>query len=149
MDVEQERIAAILERTRAVLNAEEHATLTGIVDTVALIQAELQAKDASLERLRRMIFGASTESTRNVLGETARRARQPADPRAGGSGATADRKPPGHGRNAAAAYTGAEQMTREHPRSARRGGLSRLHERETVSAERAGEAWCASPAWHR
>ena len=112
IEVEQERLAAILERTRAVLNDEEHATLTGIVDTVALMQAELQCKDASLERLRRMIFGASTESTRNVLSE------KPGEPTAAGSTEEPPRsrpKPPGHGRNAAAAYTGAEQITVAHP----------------------------------
>jgi hypothetical protein len=69
IDVEQKRIAAILERTRTVLSVEEHATLSSLVDTVAWVQAELQTKDASLERLRKMIFGASSESTRNVLGE--------------------------------------------------------------------------------
>ena len=112
MDVEQKRIAAILERTRAVLDAEEHATLTGIVDTVALMQAELQCKDASLERLRRMIFGAITESSHNVLGEnrdeppTANSTNEAPTPRA---------KRPGHGRKAAAAYTGAEQVTVAHP----------------------------------
>ncbi|MGB8422720.1 IS66 family transposase, partial [Paraburkholderia sp.] len=112
MDVEQQRVAAILERTRAVLSDEEHATLSNIVDTVALMQAELQGKDASLERLRRMIFGATTESTRNVLGE--RRSEPPA------AGSTEDPpvtrpKLPGHGRNAAAAYTGAEQVAVAHP----------------------------------
>ena len=112
MEVEQQRLAAILERTRAVLNDEEHATLTGIVDTVALMQAELQCKDASLERLRRMIFGATTESTRNVLGE--KRAAPPAA--AATDEVPAPRpKAPGHGRNAAAAYTGAEQVTVAHP----------------------------------
>jgi transposase len=112
MDVEQKRIADILERTRAVLNDEEHATLTSLVDTVAWVQAELQAKDASLERLRHMIFGATTESTRNVLGEMR------GDPPAVGSTEEppAPRpKPPGHGRNAAAAYTGASQVTVAHP----------------------------------
>jgi transposase len=112
MDVEQKRIADILERTRAVLNDEEHATLSSLVDTVAWVQAELQAKDASLERLRHMIFGATTESTRNVLGEMR------GDPPAAGSTEEppAPRpKPPGHGRNAAAAYTGAEQVTVAHP----------------------------------
>jgi transposase len=112
MDVEQQRIAAILERTRAVLSDEEHATLSSIVDTVALVQAELQGKDASLERLRRMIFGTTTESTRNVLGE------KRGEPAAEGSTQEppAPRpKPPGHGRNAAAAYTGASQVTVTHP----------------------------------
>jgi transposase len=112
IDVRQEEIAAILERTRAVLSDAEHATLSSIVDTVALVQAELQGKDASLERLRRMIFGATTESTRNVLGE------KRGEPAAEGSTEEppAPRpKPPGHGRNAAAAYTGAEQVTVAHP----------------------------------
>jgi transposase len=117
IDVEQKRIAAILERTRTVLSDEEHATLSSIVDTVALVQAELQGKDASLERLRRMIFGATTESTRNVLGE--KRGELPAA--ASTDEARAARpKPPGHGRNAAAAYTGAEQVAVSHP--ALRGG---------------------------
>jgi transposase len=112
MDVEQQRIAAILERTRAVLSDEEHATLSSIVDTVALVQAELQGKDASLERLRRMIFGATTESTRNIL--DGKRGEPPA------AGSTEEPpaprpKAPGHGRNAAAAYTGAEQVTVAHP----------------------------------
>ena len=136
MDVEQKRIAAILERTRAVLDVEEHATLTGIVDTVALMQAELQCKDTSLERLRRMIFGAITESTHNVLREnrdeppTANSTNEAPIPRA---------KRPGHGRNAAAAYTGAEQVTVAHPKlHGGQAGLSGLHEREAVCP---GGAW--------
>jgi len=114
IDVRQEQIAAILERTRAVLSDAEHATLSSIVDTVAWVQAELQTKDASLERLRQMIFGASTESTRNVLGKQTREqeraastaSTQPAPPRP---------KAPGHGRNGAAAYTGADQVRVAHP----------------------------------
>ena len=112
IEVKEQRLAAILERTRAVLNAEEHATLSGLVDTVARVQAELQCKDASLERLRQMIFGATTESSRNVLGETR-----------GESTAvhSTDETPvaratsPGHGRNPAAAYSGAARVTVAHP----------------------------------
>ena len=113
LDVSVEEISAIVERTQTgALNAEEHAKLKAAVDTFALIAAQLQTKDASLERLRRMIFGATTESTRNVLGE------KRGEPTAEGS---TDEAPaprptlPGHGRNAAAAYTGAEQITVAHP----------------------------------
>lgn len=112
IEVEPHRIASILERTRAVLSEEEHATLTGIVDTVALMQAELQCKDASLERLRRMIFGATTESTRNVLGE---HRDEPSSPGSTEEPTASRAKPPGHGRNAAAAYSGAERVTVVHP----------------------------------
>ena len=73
-----EEIAAILERTRAVLERRRSRDAQAAsIDTLALITAQLQAKDASIERLRRMIFGATTESTRNVLGEEARPSRRP------------------------------------------------------------------------
>ena len=105
--VSREEMAAILERTRAVLTPEEHAKLTGAIDTLAQVTAQLQTKDASIERLRRMLFGASTESSRNVLGEDAH-GRDPSD-------TTEKEKAPGHGRNAAAAYTGARRVSVPHP----------------------------------
>jgi transposase len=108
--VSREEMAAILERTRAVLSPEEHAKLTGAIDTLAQVTAQLQAKDASIERLRRMLFGATTETTGNVLGEAAQAstASEPAQ-------TTPKEKAPGHGRNAAAAYTGAQRVSVPHP----------------------------------
>ena len=117
-------ITAIVERTRAVLSTEEHAALRAAVDTLALVQAELQTKNASLARLRKMIFGARTEKTRAVLGENAGEDRHAPDTEAAGSDATpllppdpSSPKPkaPGHGRNAVSAYTGAAQVTVAHP----------------------------------
>lgn len=110
--VSREEMAAILERTRAVLSPEEHAKLTGAIDTLAQVTAQLQAKDASIERLRRMLFGASTESTRNVLGENTRGQ----DPSQSSNNAAEKEKAPGHGRNAAAAYTGAQRVSVLHPK---------------------------------
>src|ERR1019366_1740442 len=106
------------------LSAEEHATLTGAIDTLALVTAQLQTKNASLERLRRILFGASTETTRNVLGEdTDEKGGVPGTAAAGADAAstpTQDNaaprpKAPGHGRNGAAAYTGATQVRVAHP----------------------------------
>ncbi len=108
--VSREEMAAILERTRAVLSPEEHAKLTGAIDTLAQVTAQLQAKDASIERLRRMLFGASTETSRNVLGEETQ-----ARDRSHASNTTAKEKAPGHGRHAAAAYTGAQRVSVPHP----------------------------------
>jgi transposase len=113
IEVSVEEISAIVERTQTgALSAEDHAKLKAAIDTFALVTAQLQTKDASIERLRHMIFGATTESTRNVLGETH------SEPPAAGSTeepAVLRPKPPGHGRNAAAAYTGAHQVTVVHP----------------------------------
>jgi transposase len=108
--VSREEMAAILERTRAVLSPEEHAKLTGAIDTLAQVTAQLQAKDASIERLRRMLFGVTTETTRNVLGEETQ-ASTPSEP----AQTTPKEKAPGHGRNAAAAYTGAQRVSVPHP----------------------------------
>jgi transposase len=113
IDVSVAEISAIVERTQTgALSVEDHAKLKAAIDTLALVTAQLQSKDASIDRLRHMIFGATTESTRNVLGE--RRVEPPA------AGSTDEPpaprpKPPGHGRNAAAAYTGAEQVSVAHP----------------------------------
>jgi transposase len=119
--VSRQELAGILERTRSVLSAEEHATLSGAIDTLALLTAQLQAKGASIERLRRMLFGERTETTRNVLGAAA-----PDPGAAGGSEVENSEAPatpmppprkskaPGHGRNGAAAYTGAQQLSVAH-----------------------------------
>lgn len=108
--VSREELATILERTRAVLSPEEHAKLTGAIDTLAQVTAQLQAKDASIERLRRMLFGASTETSRNVLGEETQTREPPKT-----ENTTPKEKAPGHGRNAAAAYIGAQRVSVPHP----------------------------------
>jgi transposase len=113
IEVSVEEISAIVERTQTgALSAEDHAKLKAAVDTFALVMAQLQTKDASIERLRHMIFGATTESTRNVLEQ--RHGEPPAADSTDESPVLRP-KPPGHGRHAAAAYTGASQVTVAHP----------------------------------
>lgn len=113
-------LTAILERCKVgPLSEEDHATLKAAVDTLAFLTQELEAKGTTIERLRKLIFGASTEKTSQVLGET------PASEGAGASGedkpdggqsGAAGEKPkrPGHGRNAAAAYRGATKVKVPH-----------------------------------
>lgn len=112
LELSVEEISAIVERTQTgALSAADHAKLKAAIDTLAQVTAQLQTKHASIERLRHLIFGATTESTRNVLGE--KRGEPAAAP--GTDEAHAPReKRPGHGRNAAAAYRGAEQVTVRH-----------------------------------
>ena len=124
LDVRMEEMAAVLARTRALMSAEDHALFTHVVDTLAWVQAELQTKNASIDRLRKMIFGASSEKTRDVLGNgTEDTGATPSTEVAGAEAASpptqdpaAPRpKAPGHGRNGAAAYTGATQVSVAHP----------------------------------
>jgi transposase len=116
-----EELTAILERAKSgPLSEEEHATLKAAVDTLAFLTRELEANGTTIERLRRLIFGASTEKTREVLGDEGggEGAGAPgAQPGGGGeSGAAGSEKPkrPGHGRNGAAAYRGAVKVKVTH-----------------------------------
>lgn len=106
-----EELTAIIQRAEVgPISAAESAKLKALVETFALLTAELQSKQTSVERLQRMLFGASTEKTQTVLGETPLSAAEISLP----DPARTDDKAEGHGRNAAAAYTGASKVQIEH-----------------------------------
>jgi transposase len=120
LEIKVEELAAIVERTKVALSVDDHAKLKAAVDTLAFLTAELQAKGTSLDRLRRLLFGAPTETTRTIVGADAAPAPPDAPPPADRetSEATppaAGAKRPGHGRIPAAAYTGATRVTIAHP----------------------------------
>ncbi len=109
-DVDLGELTAIIDRAQ--LRAEEREKLVGAVETLALLTRELEAKGASIDRLRQLLFGASTEKTDKVfpdppVGESADSPGAPTD------SDTRDqprRKRPGHGRNGAASYPGARKV---------------------------------------
>jgi transposase len=101
-----EGLTKILDRAAPALQTEDLATLRAAVDTLAFLTQEIESKGASIQRLRHLMFGPKTETTRTVLGEGVERAG-----REGRSGGT---KHKGHGRNGAAAYRGAERVRVAH-----------------------------------
>jgi transposase len=127
-----EELQGIVDRAKAgPLSEADHAALVQALQTLAFLTQELQAKGASLERLRRMLFGARTEKTSQVLGGDAVPApggapggeAEAAAPAPAGGGDTSGTpngaaapgaKRPGHGRNGAAAYTGAKKISVQH-----------------------------------
>ena len=133
MVIPVQEIEAIVEHsgTRP-LTETEQATLKAAVDTLARLTAELETKETTLARLRRILFGAPTERTANVLGEGEKDETPPADtptrPSAEGGdeqaagqasadttspepgGAEPRKKRPGHGRNGAANYPRAQHL---------------------------------------
>lgn len=102
------------------ISPEEQRKLRAAMETLGWLQGEISRKDASLGRLRKLLFGTpSTEKTSRVLGES------PKQPQEEGEGkseeppgsATTDPNPPpakGHGRNGAQAYVGAHRVPVEH-----------------------------------
>jgi len=108
-------LESILERVKSALSPEDHATLSAAIDTLAYLTRELEAKGASIRRLRRLLFGAPTEKTSQVVGKGSGREAGAAE-NAGKEGSDAEvtgkkkAKRKGHGRNAASAYHGAERV---------------------------------------
>jgi len=117
MELKHEELVAIVDRAEPVVGTEDAAKLRAVVETLGRVTAELERKGTSIARLRSLLFGARTERTRDVLGDSGR----PSD-----DGQTAAKdKPPskpgaapkprkGHGRNGAADYVGATHVTVAH-----------------------------------
>lgn len=116
-------LESILDRVRAALSPEDHEKLTLAVGTLAFLTRELENRGTSIQRLRRMLFGASTETTRRVLGElptaVGGEAREVISAGTAGESPAGEKKGskeprPGHGRNGAEAYWGAAKVKVDH-----------------------------------
>jgi hypothetical protein len=102
-EIEATELVAILERARVgPLGEEDFGKLKAAVDTLVYLSEQLGTKGVSVERLRRILFGSSTEKTSRVLGEPRRKD--------GGGAGAGNGKRKGHGRNGAAAYRGADRV---------------------------------------
>jgi transposase len=110
-EVDPRQLAAALERAKGALSPEDWELFKQTADTLAFLTQELERKGTSIQRLRHMLFGATTEKTGRVTGEAARQERKAARDAA----RNAEGKPKGHGRNGAAAYTGADRVKVPHP----------------------------------
>ena len=122
IELDLDELERVIERARQTpLTDAEFALLTAAIHTLASVAQLVEAKNATIARLRQLLFGAATEKTREVLdraGGTAPGADSPAGP---------DREdhperhhheptPGGHGRHGAETYVGAEHVAVPHPR---------------------------------
>jgi transposase len=118
LELKLEDLQGLVARAKSSLSENDHATLAALVDTLAFLTQELAAKGASLERLRRFLFGGqSTEKTSKIFGKEPPAAGTPgeASTDAKATGSAGERPPrPGHGRNGAAAYSGATKVKVPH-----------------------------------
>jgi transposase len=116
-----EELVAILEQARVgAISTDQYTKLKAVIQTFALLKEELQSKKTSIQRLKRMLFGPSTEKTREVLGEASTDREVAAAGHIGEDGSAqqedrSDTGVKGHGRNGAAAYIGAEKVKIPHP----------------------------------
>jgi transposase len=123
VDVNLEDLEALLERAKAApLSEEDYAKLKGVIETLGFLTNLLEDRKTTIQKLRQILFGASTEKTRNVLNTDAQPAatgpgsehsegnRTPPDGPGGAHVPNSDEKPKGHGRNGASSYTGATKI---------------------------------------
>jgi len=119
-DLDLSELTAILDRAGAggALSTEERDQLKAALDTLAFLTNEIGAKGMTIERLRRMLFGASTEKTDKVFpdpppGEGLAGSQAGAGDNTDAAGPERPRRP-GHGRNGAASYPGATTVCLKH-----------------------------------
>jgi hypothetical protein len=119
LDVDQRELEAILEHSKkGPLNQDEYDMLHAAMETLIFLTRELEKKHVSIQRLKQMLFGASTESTRKVIKKILDEMEQKNTPGEDDKKSNSDSKPSpkakGHGRNGADAYTGAETVFVKH-----------------------------------
>jgi hypothetical protein len=125
MDVDDKRLQAVVDRAKESLDPEDAEYIERLFESYEYVTGLIGEKNMSIGRLKKMLFGAKTEKTNKVVGNTAET--QAVDSGEGDAGETpsdeadADNnrkgKPPpqGHGRNPAEAYRGAERIEVPHP----------------------------------
>jgi transposase len=113
-------LEARLERARqAPLTPEDYLQFKAALETLAYLTHLLEDRDITLQRLRQILFSARSEKTRQVLPvqpqavsvQTTGGGQEPGRPEP----AAGQKKPPGHGRQGARAYSGATRIKVGHP----------------------------------
>ena len=124
VDMNQEELDALLERARTgPLSEEDCAKLKGVIETLSYLTDLLEDRKTTIQKLRQILFGASTEKTSNLVKTgtqqasetgTAEGGRTPSPGLGGEQGPKSGDKPKGHGRNGALSYIGATKIKISH-----------------------------------
>ena len=112
LDVTSEELEALLEGVRAPLGEAGYRKLQAAIHTLSYVTELLKTREATLEKLRRLLCHSSTEKTEKVLKRAGIETEDKKHTTPGEQ--TPKRKAPGHGRNSAAAYRGARKVEVPH-----------------------------------
>jgi len=112
LDVTSEELEALLEGVRAPLGEVSYQKLRAAIHTLSYVTELLETREATLEKLRRLLCHSSTEKTGKVLKQAGIETDGKEHTLPGEH--TPKRKAPGHGRNSAAAYRGARKVEVPH-----------------------------------
>lgn len=114
IDLDLEQVDALLKRVETgSLQDGDYAIIKAMAETIQLLSQCVDEKAASIRRLLRMLFGASTEKQKNLNKdkETSSESKEPCEDKTDKNDKP---KPKGHGRTPADKYTGAEKVNVAH-----------------------------------
>ena len=114
VELDRGELKTILEHAKAALNEDEYAKLETAIETFIFLTYELEKKRVSIQRLKEMIFGVTTETTRKVIEKILDDAQKKSTSDGDAVETEAPQKAKGHGRNGAADYSGAETVQVAH-----------------------------------
>jgi transposase len=121
LELNMQELERLLERAKkGPLSEPDYQTLKAAVETLGYLTQLLEDRKTTIDRLRQILFGASTEKTRNVLKgdevtqSTTAESGENAAPLADPDGEKSGKKTKGHGRNGAEAYHGATKIEVKH-----------------------------------
>jgi len=123
MEVDFKQLQNVADRAKESLDLQDAELIERVFDSYEYVASLIQEKNMSIGRLQKMLFGAKTEKTEKVVGDSAKtspaansgegeeNAEDSDETESDGNG-----KPPpkGHGRNGADAYRGAERVAVPH-----------------------------------
>jgi hypothetical protein len=115
IEVNLQEWEALLERARKEpLDEESYQQLQAALRAFRLLTDMIGEKDTTISRLRAVLGKPSTEKTSKVLEQAGLEPTAKSHPSPGGKASPSEKAKPGHGRNGAAAYQGAERIKISH-----------------------------------
>jgi transposase len=117
IEVNFEELEGLLERARqGPLGEEDHGKLQAAIHALSHLIEMIGEKDTTISQLRALLVKPSTEKTSKVLEQAGLKTSPKSScPPPGSSANEGEKQKPGHGRNGAAAYRGAERIKISHP----------------------------------
>lgn len=113
IELDRDELEGILDHAKTALNEAEYAKLHAAMETLIYLTQELEKKRVSVQRLKQMLFGATTETTRKVMEKVLNEIEKKNTEEDTSQGED-KQKAKGHGRNGAKAYVGAEKVRVPH-----------------------------------
>lgn len=117
IDLNMKELQEYIERARLALGEDGYTKLKAALETLSYLTNLVGDKNTTIQRLQQIIFGASTETTSNVLDNQTGMTANSSEKNAAQEKSSCDNekeRPKGHGRNGARDYKGAQKVKVPH-----------------------------------